>query len=79
MPLLLIYGSDEELQSGRGVVVVPAAQAALMLNVSDRRFRQLVARGDISPAARIVTADLYLVSDVKALHERRSTGEITQP
>lgn len=68
MPLVILYGSNEQISSGKGEVAITAAQAAARLGVSASRIRQMVLAERIRPLPeRFHGADLFLERDVEVL------------
>jgi hypothetical protein len=68
MPLVILYGSNEQISSGKGEVAITAAQAAARLGVSASRIRQMVLAERLQPLTeRLHGADLFLERDVEML------------
>lgn len=79
MPLVILYGSNDQLSNGKGEVVVTAAQAAARLGVSSSRIRQLVMAGTLVPLAeRLHGADLFPERDIEMLRAQRERREPAQ-
>lgn len=78
MPLVILHGSSEQISSGKGEVVVTAAQAAARLGVSASRIRQLVMAGTLVPLPeRLHGADLFpelAIERLRSQRERRSAS-----
>ena len=75
MPLVILYGSSEQISSGRGEVAITAAQAAARLGVSASRIRQFVLAGRLQPLGeRLHGADLFLESTVEELKAARENA-----
>lgn len=68
MPVVILYGPNEQIAAGRGEIAITAAQAAARLGVSASRVRQLVLSGELSPLPeRIHGADLFLEREIERL------------
>ena len=79
MPLLILLGTEEELRRRQGYPVVTVAQAAIELEVSDSKFRQLVRAGEIKPVAKLAKADLFLIDRVRELKARAAELGLPMP
>lgn len=72
MPLVILYGSSEQISTGKGEVVITAAQAASRLGVSASRIRQMVMSGQLRALSeRLHGADLFPERDVERLKAQR--------
>ncbi len=72
MPIVILHGTSEQIASGKGEVVVTAAQAAARLGVSASRIRQLVGEAQITPIGeRFHGADLFREVDVEPVRAQR--------
>jgi hypothetical protein len=72
MPLVILHGSNEQLSSGKGEVVITAAQAASRLGVSSSRIRQMVLSRQLQPLnERFHGADLFPEAQVERLKALR--------
>lgn len=68
MPLVILYGTNEQISAGKGEVAITAAQAAARLGVSASRIRQMVLAERLQPLGeRLHGADLFLERDVEVL------------
>lgn len=70
--VVILVGSPEQIQRGKGEPAVTCAQAAARLGISDARLRQITKNGAIAPVAVFGKAHLYLERDVEELKQRRS-------
>lgn len=72
MPLVILYGSHDQIAAGRGEVAITAAQAAARLGISASRVRQLVMVGRLEPLGeRLHGSDLFLERTVEQLKAAR--------
>jgi hypothetical protein len=73
MPVWVIYADTEELlKSGRGELALSSTQAAARLGFAERRIRELVKGGELTPIPeKNGVSHLYLERDVMDLYERR--------
>ena len=72
MPLAIIAGSDEEIRSGKGQLMLTRTQAAARLGVSERRVNRFVEDGDLTPyEEKIFNSPLYPNDEVEHLRVSR--------
>ncbi len=73
MPIFTIYADTEtDLRNGRGMVALTSTQAAARLGVHERRIREFVKTGELTPCPeKSGCSPLYLESDVMQLLENR--------
>lgn len=75
MPIVILHGSSEQIASGKGEIVVTAAQAAARLGVSASRIRQLVGEELLTPIGeRFHGADLFREVEIEQVRARREAG-----
>lgn len=79
MPLVILHGTSDQISSGKGEVVVTAAQAAARLGVSSSRIRQLVMAGTLVPLReRLHGADLFPEREIELLRSQRENRGAAQ-
>lgn len=74
--MVILVGTPEEIQAGRGRPVLTAAEAAVRLGVSAGRVRQHVVAGELKHVARFERAHLYLETDVEVLRLKRELNQM---
>ena len=72
MPIIFVAGSREEINSGKGKIVLPLTQAAAALNVNENTLRRMIERNEITPyPERMRGMPLFLEEDVEKLRRTR--------
>jgi hypothetical protein len=72
MPIAIICGTDSDLSSGKGQLLLTRTQAAARLGVTERLFKKLVANADLSPyEEKLFNIPLYQESDIEELRKSR--------
>lgn len=73
MPIFFVYAdTEDELRNGKGQVALTSTQAAARLGVHERRIREFVKNGDLTPCPeKSGCSPLYLEADVMQLLESR--------
>jgi hypothetical protein len=73
MPICIVWAeSEEELRKGKGQFVVQSTAAGAMLGVHERRIREFVREGELTPIdEKFGNSPLYLENDLVTLREKR--------
>ena len=73
MPILMVWAeTEEELRKGSGQFVLQSTAAGAMLGVHERRVREFVKTGELTPIPeKLGNAPLYLENDLVSLREKR--------
>jgi hypothetical protein len=72
MPIAIIAGTDEEIRSGKGRLMLTRTQAAARLGVAERRISDLVEEGEITPfEERLFHIPLFVADEVEELRKKR--------
>jgi len=72
MPIALIGGTHEEIERGEGKLLLTRTQAAVELGVAERRVRDFVTSGELTPFdERLYGMPLYEAAAVRQLRASR--------
>jgi len=73
MPILIVWAeTEDELRKGKGQFVVQSTAAGALLGVHERRVRDFVRDGDLTPIPeKFGNSPLYLENDLIQLREQR--------
>ncbi len=73
MPIVIVWAeTEEELRAGKGQFVVQSTAAGALLGVHERRVRDFVRDGELTPVPeKFGNSPLYLEDDLVALREKR--------
>lgn len=70
--IIVLVGSQQEMEAGKGRVGLTAGQAAVRLNIGERTFRQLIEDGEISPyEEQLGPMKFFEEPDVEELRKKR--------
>lgn len=70
MPIAFIAGTDEQIQAGKGELLLTTTQAAARLGMNERRLRMLVEEGKLKAyGERYCNVPLFVAKDVETLRE----------
>lgn len=73
MPIFIVWAeTEEELRSSKGQFVLQSTAAGAMLGVHERRIREFVKEGALTPVPeKFGNSPLYLEQDLAELREKR--------
>lgn len=72
MPILYIYGSPEELRSGKGRAIVTRVQAAARLGITERTISVMTQKAILTPCPeRLGRIPMFFEEEVEELKEKR--------
>ena len=73
MPFFVVFAeSEENLRAGKGQLVLQSTQAAAKLGVHERKIREFVNKGELTPCdEKFGCSPMYLERDIVELGERR--------